>query len=403
MNTAKGKLPKTASGNSLVEIDDLEDGEISNGLPDEDNASSDSPDVVFESDGNDNMFELDLNPVEEDENEALVKVTVGSHLNKTLVGLGPVSTPDSVKSTPRGGVCFNCSGPHSLIECTEPRDNRRIMRNRSFHQQRKGDGLRMHSTQGNEFKPGEISDKLRKALDINKFDIPEWILRMRNKGLYDGYPPGYMKAAMEADTIPFLEGNDSSTEKTRPVLKINPSKLVRYPGFNHFDSHLKDGPEYRPYRIPTFEQFTQGYVKWVQENVRPSEEIVKEIVTNEKALKSRKKKSNGNQNEEVEVVETTTAETISILSPPPVAPDLDMRATTPVSMDVPSTSTPSNRLSAITAIPGTPIMIDRPASSQADKNKPDLTKWADAHEESTGKKGFLKEMMQMLNEYKQKK
>lgn len=42
------------------------------------------------------------------------------------------------------------------------------------------------------FRPGRISDSLREALGIGRYDIPEWIYRMRDKGFIDGYPPGYL-------------------------------------------------------------------------------------------------------------------------------------------------------------------------------------------------------------------
>lgn len=30
----------------------------------------------------------------------------------------------------KGGICFNCEGNHTLRECTKPRNNENIMRNR---------------------------------------------------------------------------------------------------------------------------------------------------------------------------------------------------------------------------------------------------------------------------------
>ena len=57
---------------------------------------------------------------------------------------------------------------------------------------REGSG-RFHeeSTVKDEIAPGKISDSLREALGIGERELPEWIYRMREKGLLEGYPPAY--------------------------------------------------------------------------------------------------------------------------------------------------------------------------------------------------------------------
>lgn len=57
-----------------------------------------------------------------------------------------------------------------------------------------------------------ISHSLREALGIRERDIPEWIFRMRKKGFIYGYPPAYLKRAVEKTTLTFVtedfgEGN----------------------------------------------------------------------------------------------------------------------------------------------------------------------------------------------------
>lgn len=52
---------------------------------------------------------------------------------------------------------------------------------------------RLTNQKQNNFKPGEISDRLRYALGLEINDIPEYIYRMRRIGFIKGYPPGWLQ------------------------------------------------------------------------------------------------------------------------------------------------------------------------------------------------------------------
>uniref|UniRef100_A0A915CY69 PSP proline-rich domain-containing protein n=1 Tax=Ditylenchus dipsaci TaxID=166011 RepID=A0A915CY69_9BILA len=151
----------------------------------------------------DSSFIIDTEQCEEQENSAFMSSEAGSTLN--MSNICSHLTPE-VKKTKKGPACFNCQGEHQLIECTEPRDNRRISRNRSSFRSNQG-GPRIHEqldSTKKSFVPGVISDSLREALGLRKNEMPEWIFRMRVKGFIDGYPPAYLKRAVEKSTLEFF-------------------------------------------------------------------------------------------------------------------------------------------------------------------------------------------------------
>lgn len=78
--------------------------------------------------------------------------------------------------------------------------------------------------------PGNISEKLRKALGLRKQDLPPYIYRMRVLG----YPPGWIKEAEDefSDLCMFdIDGKTVSNHKKKRC-SIDPEKVIAYPGFN---------------------------------------------------------------------------------------------------------------------------------------------------------------------------
>lgn len=95
-------------------------------------------------------------------------------------------------SKPRGN-CWNCSGNHSLKDCTEKRDPAAISRAKSsFMQKNRTERYHLDSEQKyNHLVPGRISDNLRQALGLRARELPLYIYKMR---LY-GYPEGWLEEA----------------------------------------------------------------------------------------------------------------------------------------------------------------------------------------------------------------
>lgn len=258
------------------------------------NISSDSVQVI--DDKNDRIFVLDTTGAIEDIEEihasgAFFDNDVKDSLDRTsekkkeklnmsmvLTFAGtaePLSHPkqESLRKT----TCFNCGGSHMLDQCDIPRDMRRIAKNRSAHFNNKRQSARYISdTDVSTFKPGEISEDLREALGIGVNDIPEWIYRMRRKGFIDGYPPAYLKQAIEDDSSNLLEFHmeDSSFDNsnspdlsTKSVPRINRDKMFQYPGFNVYRSKLNDR-ERHSFRIPSFSAFVNYHQCALKDRMR---------------------------------------------------------------------------------------------------------------------------------------
>lgn len=135
----------------------------------------------------------------------------------------------------------------------------RIRRAKSAYRQQRGGGssggvTRIHQQEnggdnggdnGGRFRPAVLSNTLRGALDIDPHDIPEWVYRMRLRGFIDGYPPAYLKRAVERSILPFFVGDDddnnNSGDKNIDAHEtIDVAKIVRYPGFNCAQRGLND-------------------------------------------------------------------------------------------------------------------------------------------------------------------
>ncbi|KAI1710596.1 PSP domain-containing protein [Ditylenchus destructor] len=130
------------------------------------------------------MFMIDTEACEEHENEAFVEINTEQDLDISNVCSHFTPEPEKKKAK-RGPQCFNCAGDHQMNECPEPRDNRRISQNRNNFRRSFQAGPRLHEQleNGTSFKPGVVSDSLREALGLGPRDIPEWIYRMRKKGM----------------------------------------------------------------------------------------------------------------------------------------------------------------------------------------------------------------------------
>lgn len=176
-------------------------------------------------------------------------------------GLKTKSSEDTDLKKANLVTCFNCLGNHTVNKCTEKIDRKKIYLNRKmFSQNRINSPGRYHedSDQNTKFKPGVISENLRKALDLESFQLPLYIYRMRILG----YPPGWLRMAeVESSGITMYdsEGNpvteakeDGEIESNYPRIQYDPKKLISYPGFNvPVPQHLID--EHHSLKMPSMQ------------------------------------------------------------------------------------------------------------------------------------------------------
>ncbi|KAI1702701.1 PSP domain-containing protein [Ditylenchus destructor] len=162
-----------------VQVDLCDELEPTNGDVNGGSRSSSSLECTFQQN---DMFMIDTEACEEHENEAFVKIN------------------------------------------TEPR----------LHEQLEG---------GTSFKPGVVSDSLREALGLGPRDIPEWIYRMRKKGFIEGYPPAYLKRAIQKNILNFVVSDADPSTATEGQDVVDPAKIIAYYGFNKEDKKLID-PEH---------------------------------------------------------------------------------------------------------------------------------------------------------------
>lgn len=148
----------------------------------------------------------------------------------------------SVTSTPKN-ACFNCDNAgHSLRDCPEPRNMKKVNKARNEFNRKE---LRYHDDNENEYGhivPGEISDDLRAALGLTATQIPMHVYRMR---LF-GYPPAWVEEAklfdsglslfVEKDKKQLHPGEDDG-ETDNNNFKYDIQKFFDFPGFNVAPDH----------------------------------------------------------------------------------------------------------------------------------------------------------------------
>ncbi|XP_078577168.1 zinc finger CCHC domain-containing protein 8-like [Branchiostoma floridae x Branchiostoma japonicum] len=147
-------------------------------------------------------------------------------------------------------TCFNCGGDHQLRECTQPRDLAKISQNRKLFMEKFSSpgtpsGNRYHADldpKFAKFKPGMVSQDLRKAMGVSSHQLPPYVYQMRRLG----YPPGWLAEAEEMTSGLTLysktgkkvneegeeveDGEVDPEDNNKPTYNIE--KIVAYPGFN---------------------------------------------------------------------------------------------------------------------------------------------------------------------------
>lgn len=157
------------------------------------------------------------------------------HQDASLVEEVPKDESDGSARRNQGGrnvSCFNCQNNHNIRSCPFPVDYDRVAMNKRRSQILSG-GARYHGTKSlvEEFpdiRPGHPSRQLRDALGLRKNDLPPYVYRMR---VY-GYPPGWMLAAKVVQKRVEVYTEDGEAEDDVQNTKIDPRKIISYPGFN---------------------------------------------------------------------------------------------------------------------------------------------------------------------------
>lgn len=148
----------------------------------------------------------------------------------------------STTSTPKN-ACFNCDKEtHSLRDCPEPRNMKKVNKARNEYGRR---DLRYHDDNENEYGqmvPGVISNELRDALGLNAAQLPLHIYRMRLLG----YPPAWIEEAkihnsglslfVDKDKKQLQPGEDDG-EMDNNNFKYDIQKFFDFPGFNVKPNH----------------------------------------------------------------------------------------------------------------------------------------------------------------------
>ncbi|XP_015123905.1 zinc finger CCHC domain-containing protein 8 homolog [Diachasma alloeum] len=187
------------------------------------------------------LFMIDSNPHAQ---ESLDVPTYGRKFEKVLKDVEDV--PDIVEEKEKAAPklnCFNCLGNHNLRDCPVPRNSVEINKNRKDFNNRTGPkSVRYHvdeDTKFDHFKPGILSQELRRALGLADNQLPRHIYKMRILG----YPPGWLEEArLQHSGINLYnseglreteldeEQGEIFTSESRDKYDIR--KIHDYPGFN---------------------------------------------------------------------------------------------------------------------------------------------------------------------------
>ncbi|XP_064466335.1 zinc finger CCHC domain-containing protein 8 homolog isoform X2 [Ornithodoros turicata] len=164
------------------------------------------------------------------------------YINDCIGVLGDSHVPETPKELCPSMECFNCGGDHHLNMCTKDIDRARVSKNRREAAKNLNvKNTRYHVEEGQKerFKPGHLSNEMRRALDIGAEELPPFIYRMRVLG----YPPGWlMEAEVESSGLKIYGSDGKAVEdeniedgeihSTEKHVQYDPNKLIRFPGYN---------------------------------------------------------------------------------------------------------------------------------------------------------------------------
>ncbi|CAI2348097.1 unnamed protein product [Caenorhabditis sp. 36 PRJEB53466] len=224
---------------------------------------------------------LNVNDVERSE-QTVSTSEWRKRLESSFLGAEPLPEPEKKGRNNRFRKrCFNCDGEHSVGDCPFPKDHMRILRGKRANDEKQRQRHQLNNNgistyrQKKTFKPGEISDRLRKALGLKKNDIPPWVYRMRRLGFVKGYPPGWLKRSIKGGDLIKMYTSDTSDQKDEP-LSLDESKVFWFDGFNNDNAKLNDLEVFKvPQKAALFEAYTDELVKMQRREKQENERIKK--------------------------------------------------------------------------------------------------------------------------------
>lgn len=173
----------------------------------------------------DDIFQMDTTPC------PVPIAYVRYETTKILAGAAPVN--DAAPPPPSKSSCFNCGKEdHSLKDCREPRDGKRISKARQS-MSKKMERYHLNVDQKYDaYKPGVIGKELKEALGIRSRELPIHIYKMRQYG----YPPGWLEEAKVTDSGLSMFTHHKSSEGTKDDEEesaiYDPQLIIDFPGFN---------------------------------------------------------------------------------------------------------------------------------------------------------------------------
>uniref|UniRef100_A0A8D9ALY1 Zinc finger CCHC domain-containing protein 8 homolog n=1 Tax=Cacopsylla melanoneura TaxID=428564 RepID=A0A8D9ALY1_9HEMI len=188
------------------------------------------------------IFQIDTAPSDVQDNYNSVPRYI-SKFSESALSEEKVAVKKSWRPT---ALCFNCDGEHSIRDCTKPRNQQNINRNRNAFMAKKQQQMgnvnasRYHLDHHQKFahiKPGTISKQLRKALNLSSDQLPLHTYRMR----LVGYPPAWLEEAkvkhsgisvFDSSGQALADPDDEDGEVEMDRCKYDIKKIIDFPGFN---------------------------------------------------------------------------------------------------------------------------------------------------------------------------
>uniref|UniRef100_A0A914Z474 PSP proline-rich domain-containing protein n=1 Tax=Panagrolaimus superbus TaxID=310955 RepID=A0A914Z474_9BILA len=250
----------------------------------------------------DNLYDIDDNGCDDDglditmnidDDEVFKKMQKAAGINNDDIDIS-INITETPKATRGQGTCFNCGGPHTLAECTAPHDRRRINRNRQSFGSTRRERITEHIE--SKFTPGQLSDEAKKALNLYDEEYPQWIMRMRDMGPFQGYPPGYLKRFKPSDKRLsfFCDDPHLTNETVKAEVEFDPEKIVYYDGFNLIDKR-SEAERYCNQNVRKELQWK----KWNKHSYPIEfEKFLKTSIIEDKAAESRKRQHGFDNNEQ---------------------------------------------------------------------------------------------------------
>jgi len=139
-------------------------------------------------------------------------------------------SPDVNENLSQMNACFNCNETsHMISECPHPYNPQMVAKNKNEMRLQRSGSAKPKDEAILDFisklTPGKVSQELERAMGIGTDQLPIFVYNMRRHG----YPPGWLRES-EKTSLQFVDAAQDESESES--ITYDPSKIVRYPGFN---------------------------------------------------------------------------------------------------------------------------------------------------------------------------